>query len=539
MRGFGDLFGLRVGAQLPLASGEVQCALVAVGQPRRAVAARGAGQTLRGAVRLEVQQAPAQLAAGRTQQPIEHVVHAQADENHARRRRRQVLVDDHADLIARLLRQPEAATGGGLAAALGTADGRRRRSHGQRVHAQRGGVALLRLDIAHGHDRVVRQLPIGLAVTVEHPVVALPFGAHRRFEARQLRARHPLRVADGVQVQRFVLQPPRGGAAQVVARRLRLQLEHAMRRLQRLQRTVEPGGQRLRGGCGLTLEGAAQPLLVPARDRHRRGHQQRSHRQQRQRHRRAPWQPGAARPADQRQRGRCRDQHAQRIADPPGPPGECHGRGRQHAGQVKRGGGDRRVGQAGQRRGQQQEAPDIARLRQGQRLRHEAPHQSAADPGLQGGAQPDQRRRAQRRDIELPARRAQADIDGKPAQRGPGQRRASVDPGGGESDAGRRVQRRRVARRESDARGQPAGQRISQQRQGQHPRPTRFGVFGHRGRQPVVAAAPKASKASTGCCRLPRRNDRSAHRCFGAGAGGQRGREMARRPAELLKWLRR
>ena len=208
--------------------------------------------------------------------------------------------------------------------------------------------------------------------------------------------------------------------------------------------------------------------------------QQRRHQQQRRGHRGAARCPGAARLADQGQHGRRGDQHPQRIADPPGPPGEGQRRRGYCRGQAECRGGNRRIDQAGHWRGQQQETPDVTRLRQRQRLGHEAPHQRAADGSLQGGADPDSQRHPQCRQVDLPASRAQPQVDANGAQRHRTQCGTAIDPGCGQRDAGRRVQRRRIARREGQAQGQPTGQGIGQCGQAQHPRPRNFGVVFHR-----------------------------------------------------------
>ena len=72
-------------------------------------------------------------------------------------------------------------------------------------------------------------------------------------------------------------------------------------------------------------------------------------------------------------------------------------------------------------------------------------HQQAANRGLKCGAQCDEKRHAQRRDIELPARRAQPEVDAEGAQRRGRQRRPPADPRSGQHNARRRIQRHRIA----------------------------------------------------------------------------------------------
>ncbi len=277
--------------------------------------------------------------------------------------------------------------------------------------------------------------------------------------------------------------------------------QHAVQRLQRLQRAVEPALHGVRGRVGLALEGAAQALLIPAIHRQRGRHQQQRHPDQRRRHRAAPRCPEAARLADQRQHGRRGNQHAERIADPPGPPGEGQRLGGHRPGPPQCERGQRRVGQAGQGCGQQQKAPDVARQGQGQRLTDMTTHQPQAEPGLQCGTQADHRRYAQRRQVELPARGAEPVVDGEGTDGRARERRAAVDPRRGEGDACRRVQRRGVTRSEGQTQGQPAGQCVGQCAQQHHPGPgRRFGSIAHRGLVVVIAPTGRHGKSepSTG-----------------------------------------
>ena len=282
----------------------------------------GPGQAPRGAPGSLSTRHQRSAARPARQQRAQRVVHAQGHEDHAalptlgRRRRlpRQRLVDDHADLVGRLLRQAEAGAGAGLAAACARPDGRARGGDGQRIHAQRRGVALQRLDVADGHHLVVAGGGAGARR-----------GGRRRGSRPGRRPAPRPRSARGRRARRARSSPwPADAAAAAATRRVARRMpsrdsggcacEHAMQRLQRLQRAVQPGAPRVGRAVGLALEGAAQTLFVPARHGQRRRHQQRGHQQQRHGHRArgaapsrcAAGRSASARPARRSARPACR-----------------------------------------------------------------------------------------------------------------------------------------------------------------------------------------------------------------------------------------
>ena len=373
------------------------------------------------------------------------------------------LVDDEARLLARGLRQAEGRAGrgqAGVARMQHCGPGGRDRI---RVDAQGTGVAHARLDqpqrqhVGVGRGR-------GCAFAVEDAVADQAFGLRRGLEGRHLGARHARAVARGLQFDRLV-QPPAGGVAQRAFVQPASGQVGAVQRLQRLQRLAQPRLGLDRDLVGVAVVGGCQALLVPAADHQRRCCQQQGRQQQRNAHGAPPRQPVGARLADQRQRQGQADQHAQRVADPPGAPVRDDLLAADGAIQVQHRRGQRGVHQA--RTGAEQAGHrDVARPGQHQRLRHPAPQQRRAQHRLQHRPAADGQRHPQRRGVELPARGAEHHVDAERAQQHTGPRRAAVGEHRRQRHARGRVQRRRITRRHRQQQRQPADHGVRERRAG-------------------------------------------------------------------------
>ncbi len=449
------------------------------------LATGGPGQAWPGGGRVGVGQAPVQVGGRLAHASLHRLLHAQRGEHHAPQRcapgrgggrwRRtgavQRAVDHHAGLLAGLLRQHEAGGGGRRVgdgrAVDGLAGGRDR----QRVHAQCRLVAVHWLDHRDGHHVVARSAWPG---TVEHLVAAAERAARGGLEGRHILPRHAPADAQRLQLDRQ-RQPGLGGAVQLGRADILRADQQPAQGLQRqagvAQLPLDGGGH----GRRVALEHALAALLVPAGHQHRGHRQQRGAGQQRHRHRDAAGQPVGPRATDQRQRDRRADQHAQRVAGPPGPPGERHGRNRHRAHRHQHRHRQAGVDQAGQHGTQQAEPGHLARLCQAQRPGQPPADQRHAGGGLQHRAQPVDQWRAQRRQAAERPRIAQGQIDQKGAQQHAQQGRPPVHQGGGQRDAGTGVEGRRIAGRHGQHQGQLARQQVGQRRQQQrrHPRQCR------------------------------------------------------------------
>ncbi len=459
---------------------------------RRLFATGWPGQARPCGRRVGVGQAPVQVGGRLPHAGFHRLLHAQRGEHHAlqrsapfcgrgtHRRRQgravQGTVDHHAGLLTGLLREHEAAGGGGRIGRSGPLDRLARSRDRQRIDAQRRPVACSRLDHRDGHHVVARGA--GCRTTGRRPVEHLvglaqgPSGG--RFKGWEILPRHAPADPQRLQLDRQ-RQPGLGGAVQLGRADILRADQQPAQGLQRqagvAQLPLDGGGH----GRRVALEHALAALLVPAGHQHRGHRQQRGAGQQRHRHRDAAGQPVGPRATDQRQRDRRADQHAQRVAGPPGPPGERHGRNRHRAHRHQHRHRQAGVDQAGQHGTQQAEPGHLARLCQAQRPGQPPADQRHAGGGLQHRAQPVDQWRAQGRQAAERPRIAQGQIDQKGAQQHAQQGRPPVHQGGGQRDAGTGVEGRRIAGRHGQHQGQLARQQVGQRRQQQrrHPRQCR------------------------------------------------------------------
>ncbi len=454
--GVGHGTALRADAQQPALAAQLDRRIVPQRQCLGLLAANGSGQAGQLRLRLAVDQAPAQVGRRVAQAGFRRLLHAQGDEHHALERlapvggRRlapvQRPVEHHTGLLPRLLGQHEAGGSRRRIGVDGTQDGLARRGDRQGVDAQRHAIAVHRLDHADGHDigiacghgRLARQ------AAIEHAVGLSTLLCDAGLEGGHFAARHALAEADGLQLDRQ-RQPGLRHPAQLVGRHVVRADHQATCRFER-----EAGLAQLRfergGHCrGIALEHALAALQVPARDQHRGQRQQRGGGQQRQGQRDASRRPIGAWPADQGQGHRRADQHAQRVAHPPGPPGEGARRTGQGAGGDQPGRRQRGVEQAGQHRAQQEEGGHVARFGQRDRPGQAPAHQRGAQRRLQGRAHRREQRQQQHHRRQRAIGSAHLQVDQVRAQHHAGQHAAAVHQHGGQGQPGSGVDRRRVA----------------------------------------------------------------------------------------------
>ena len=447
----------------------------------RVGAACGAGEFAATGLRVEVDQAPAQVGGRFAHRRVQRLLQPQGGEHHAPERclalRRlgpglaavQRAVDHHAGLVGRRLGQPEAAAGGRRIGGHAAPDRRACGGHAQRIDTQRGRVARHRLDEAHGDQLVVGsgRRTAGLVAAVEDAECPPVGRRHAGLVGGQVAAGNALAVAQRLQ-RGLRGQPRRRAAAELLRRDQAGTGEQAAGGLERVQRIAELVVQLVARAGGIAVELAQVTRVVPALDHHGAGRQQRGDAQQRQRQRGAAGRPVGARPADQRQRQRRGDQHAQRVAAPPGPPGEGDRLRRHRPGGGQHRGRQRGVDGAGQQRAQAEEHRHVARLAQRQRLPHMAANQPCAQSRLQCSAQRRHQRQQQRKALVQVTLGDQQRVDQQCAQRHPGQRGAAVDQHRGQRQPGRRVQRRGVARWDRQQQRQLAGREVGQRSEQRH-----------------------------------------------------------------------
>ena len=250
------------------------------------------------------------------------------------------LVDDDADVlvVAVLLGQAEPGGGRRLAAVDGLQDRGARGRNREAVDAERGRVALHRLDQADGDGfagvgaRQEAGRGVGGEARFRRGRRCGSQGSHRRARApRRRRNPRAARARSSRSRRRRRSRASAGSPAACRRGRLAGDIEDAAHRLQRAQRLLELGGEDQGGARRVVRERRAQALLVPARGLDDRQPEEGGDQGHGQAHRQPARCPFRARPADQRQDDRRGDEQPGEVAHPPGGPGGDELRGRDHS----------------------------------------------------------------------------------------------------------------------------------------------------------------------------------------------------------------